>query len=263
MPTFTHKALAISATTWFAVVLAGQMTFATYLAVFYGGNAVQGNFAAWNKVITNGHVAGATANNVTVSLHVLFAFLITLSGALQLLPWLRRRFPRVHRWNGRLYLLSAVVMSLGGLAMLWVRTKPGTAVRDIGISIDAVLIMWFAAMALRHAIARRFDLHRRWALRLFLAVSAVWFFRVMLMFWIVLWGRPVGFDGTTFQGPFLDFLSFAQYLLPLALLELYFRAQQATRPAQRIAMAGGLGVLTLATGAGIAVAAMALWLPLM
>jgi hypothetical protein len=106
-------------------------------------------------------------------------------------------------------------------------------------------------------------LHRRWALRLFLAVSAVWFFRVMLMFWIVLWGRPVGFDGTTFQGPFLDFLSFAQYLLPLALLELYFRAQQATRPAQRIAMAGGLGVLTLATGAGIAVAAMALWLPLM
>jgi hypothetical protein len=256
-----NNALAISATSWFAVVLAGQMIFAAYLLVFYGGTATQGNFLAWNKVITNGHVAGATANNLTVSIHVLFAFLITVSGALQLLPWLRRRFPRVHRWNGRMYMLAAVVMSIGGLIMLWARTKPGTMVRDLGISVDAVLVLWFAAMALRHALARRFDQHRRWALRLFLAVSAVWFFRVMLMFWTVLWGRPVGFDGNTFQGPFLDFLSFAQYLIPLALLELYFRAQASPHPAAQLAMALGLAILTLAIAAGVAVAAMALWIP--
>jgi hypothetical protein len=255
------NALAISAKAWFAVVLAGQMVFAWYLLAFYGGAAVQGNMLAWNKVITNGHVPGATANNATVSLHLLFAFLITVSGALQLLPQLRQRFPLFHRWNGRAYLVAAVVMAFGGLAMLWARTKPETLVRDIGISVDAVLIVVCAAMALRHALARRFDLHRRWALRLFLAVSAVWFFRVMLMFWIALWGRPVGFDGNTFQGPFLDFLSFAQYLVPLALLELYFRAQSSPHLAARSAMAAGLAVLTVATGAGIAVAAMALWLP--
>jgi hypothetical protein len=257
MTAIRTKALAASVNAWFTAVLAGQAIFAAYILLFYGGNAMQGNFAAWNKVVTNGHVAGATANNVTVSLHLLFAFLITVSGALQLLPWLRRTYPRVHRWNGRLYVLAAVIMSVGGLVMLWARTKPGSLVRDIGISIDAILILWFAAMALRHALARRFDQHRRWALRLFMAVSAVWFFRVMLMAWIALWGRPVGFDGNTFEGPFLDFLSFAQYLVPLALLELYFRV----RDGAPLAIAALMGALTLAVCVGIIVATMALWAP--
>ena len=50
--------------------------------------------------------------------------------------------------------------------------------------------------------------------------SGVWFFRVGLMLWVVVNQGPAGFDTETFRGPFLTFLSLAQSLLPLAILEL-------------------------------------------
>jgi TolA-binding protein len=54
-------------------------------------------------------------------------------------------------------------------------------------------------------------------------------------------------------------MSFAQYLFPLGVLELYFRAQQKPGALRRIAMASGLFVLTLAMGAGIFAVTMGAW----
>src|SRR5207253_1370504 len=157
--------------------------------------------------------------------HLLFSTFVIVGGAVQLVPLVRSRWPRIHRWNGRVYLTAALVLSVGGLVMVWTRRTVGDLSQHISISINAVLIMACGAMALRHALARRFDLHRRWALRLFLVVSGVWFFRIGLMAWLVINQGPRGFDPKTFQGPFLTFLAFAQYLLPLLVLELYMRAQ--------------------------------------
>src|SRR5438067_269147 len=97
---------------WFAVAVAGQLMFAAYIAVLYGGAALRGDFAAWNRVMSHGHVAGASAGNAATGLHLLGAAIIMASGALQLLPLLRARFPSFHRWNGRLYLVAAVAASL-------------------------------------------------------------------------------------------------------------------------------------------------------
>ena len=121
--------------------------------------------------------------------------------------------------------------------------------------------MLCAVMVLRHAMARRFALHRRWALRLFLVVSGVWFFRIGLTFWILLNQGPVGFDPDTFTGPALVTIAFAQYLLPLAVLQLYFHAQDRGGSRGRAVMAAGLFASTLVTAAGIVAASMMLWLP--
>jgi hypothetical protein len=132
--------------------------------------------------------------------------------------------------------------------------------QHLSISLNALVIMGCAVMALRYARARRFAEHRRWALRLFLVSGGVWFFRVGLMLWLIIHRAPVGFDPKTFQGPFLTFLGLAQFLLPLAVLELYLRAERSS-PLGRLAMAGGLVVLTLAMGAGIGAATVGMWLP--
>ena len=254
-------ALRIAASTWFVVTVVGQLIFVIYIAGFYGVTTARGDLAAWGKVMPHGYVTGDTIGNSLVGVHLLFAALITLSGAVQLLPVVRRRAPKLHRWNGRFYLTSAVLMSVGGLAMVWTRGSVGGPSQHLAISLNALLILAFAAMALRHALARRFVEHRRWALRLFLAVSGVWFFRIGLTFWILVNQGPVGFDPESFTGPALTTISFAQYLLPLAILQLYFYTQDHAGTRGRIAMASGLLVCTLFTAVGIFAASMMLWLP--
>ena len=255
------RRLRIAAASWFVVAVLGQLMFVVYIAGFYGHAALQGQYEVWNKVLPHGYVAGDTINNGVVATHLAVAALITLGGALQIVSGVRRRFPAFHRWNGRVYVVAAFVMSLGGLMMKAMHGTVGGPSQALAISINAMLIMACAVMAVRHARARRFDLHRRWALRLFLVVSGVWFFRIGLMFWIIVNQGPVGFDPETFRGPALTILAFAQYLVPLLMLELYFRAQASKAPRVRIAMAAGLLASTLVTATGIIAASMILWLP--
>lgn len=255
------RALRVAAACWLGTAVLGQLIFAVYVAGLYGRAAIQGKFQDWNTVMPHGYVAGDTLLNTVLGFHLLFAFTVIVGGALQLLPPIRRRWPAFHRWSGRAYLIAAGVLSVGGLIMVWGRGAVGDLAQHVAISVNALLILTCAGLAWRNAVARRIDVHRRWALRLFLAVSGVWFFRIGLMLWIVLNQGPVGFDPKTFTGPFLTTLAFAQYLLPLGILELYFRTQQRRSAIGHWAMAGTLVVLTLATAAAIASATAIMWLP--
>lgn len=253
-------AFRLSGMGWLLVAILGQLLFAGYVVAFYGRAALAGRFEDWDRGLPHGFVPGELWGNLVVASHLLFTVAVVLAAAVQLLPVVRRRWPHVHRWNGRMYLASAAILSLGGLFMMLTRGAVGDVAQQSGIAINGVLILVCAAFVYRHARARRFDLHRRWALRLFLLVSGVWFFRIGLMFWVVVNQGPVGFDPTSFTGPTLVALAFGQYLLPLALLELYFRAQNAGVVGQ-LAMTAILVVAMLGTAGGIAAAWFGMWLP--
>ncbi|MBB3117311.1 DUF2306 domain-containing protein [Pseudoduganella violacea] len=261
--TWPAAALNAAATLWFLLTLAGQLIFVTYIVALYGGAVVRGDLQGWNQVMSHGYVVGDRAGNMAIGAHLLLAAVIMLGGALQLIPRVRTIAPTFHRWNGRVYLAGAVAGSLSGLYILWFRGAVGDTVQHIGTSLNAALILLCSGIALRTALARDFGAHRRWALRLFLCVSGVWFFRIGLMFWLALNGGPAGFDPKTFTGPFLSFLAYAQYLLPLAVLELYLRCREHANAAARCAMAAVLLVLSAATALGVAVATMGMWLPRM
>jgi uncharacterized membrane protein len=253
-------ALPTAARLWYLTAVVGQLVFAFAVASFYASAVVRGNLAAWNRFMPHGYVTGDTVGNTVVAVHLLAAVFIIVSGAIQLVPQVRRRVPSLHRWNGRLYMLCAFTVSLAGLYMIWRRGGVGDLTQKLGITLNAVLILVFAALALRSAIGRDFKTHRRWALRLFLVVSGVWFFRIGLALSFLIFKGPVGFDPKTFQGPFLSFLSYGSYLLPLAVLELYLRAERSSAPI-RLVMAGGLLALTVAMGVGVFGATLILWLP--
>ncbi|HYR90973.1 MAG TPA: DUF2306 domain-containing protein [Terriglobia bacterium] len=258
---FADTALKAAAGFWFLVAVIGQLVFAFTVASFYGHAAVRGVFGAWDRSITRGYIPGDTMGNFAVAVHLFMAVVVIVSGVIQLIPQIRDRAPSFHRWNGRLYMLASFTISIAGLYMVWIRGTVGDVSQHVGVSLNAVLIMLCAVMALRYALARDFKTHRRWALRLFLVVSGVWFFRVGLFLSFLIFRGPFGFDPKTFQGPFLTFLSFAQYLLPLAVLELYMRARDGAGAPRRFAMAAGLFVLTVAMGGGIFAATMGVWLP--
>jgi uncharacterized membrane protein len=246
---------------WFGVTIIGQLIFAFTVASFYGLTAMRGDWVVWRKTITHGLVAGDSMGNLAVVAHLTSAVIIILAGLLQLIPKVRERAPSLHRWNGRLYVVTAFIISLAGLYMTWIRGSVGDLIQHLGSSLMAILIMLCAAMALRYAMARDFKTHRRWALRLYLVVSASLFIRAAFFLSILLNHGPFGFDPATFSGPFLTFMIFAQYLIPLAILEIYLRIQDRGSVPGRFAMATGLLVLTLGLGAGIFAVTMAVWLP--
>jgi uncharacterized membrane protein len=181
---FVDTALKAAAGLWFVVAVIGQLVFVCYVVSFYGGAAVRGDFQSWNKFMTHGYIPGDTMGNFAVAMHFFLAVMIIVGGAIQLVPQIRDRAPSFHRGNGRIYILTAFTLSIVSLYMILMRLSIGDVLQHVGTSLNAVLIMLCAALTLRYALAREFDVHRRWALRLFMVVSGVWFFRVGLMLWV-------------------------------------------------------------------------------
>jgi uncharacterized membrane protein len=244
---------------WFVVTVVGQLVFAFTVGSFYALTALRGDYHKWN--FTNGYVPGFSMGNTAVIMHVASAAFVMLAGAVQLVPQIRNRFPVFHRWNGRIYMLTAVTVSVAGLYMTWFRGSVGDLSVHLGSTLNAVLIWLCGGMALRYALARDFKTHRRWALRFFLVVSASWFFRIGFFLSFLVFKGPFGFDPVTFRGPFLTFMTFAQYLIPLAVLEIYLQARDRPGAQRRMATAGLLFVLTLVMAAGLFAVATAQWVP--
>jgi hypothetical protein len=253
--------LAASGVLWFLAAAVGQWLFVYYVAAYYSPRLFQNGLPGLaDTTLPHGFVAGDLAGNLAIAFHVLVAIIIIGGGPLQLIPQIRNRFPAFHRYAGRLYMSTAVLTSIAGLYLVWTRGVLGGMAGHIAISLDAVLIMIFAATAIRFAMLRQIDRHRRWAMRLFMVVSAVWFFRIGLMFWFMTTGG-IGIDPETFTGPFLTVMYFAQMALPLLVLELYFRAQDHDRAAPKLAAALLVLCATGVTAMGSFAATMGMWLP--
>lgn len=257
------RVLEVAATVWLAVTTIGQWLFGGYIIAFYGRTTAMGNYAEWNEVLPHGYVPGDWKGNLIVGMHVLLAAILVIGGPLQLIPRLRSQFPHFHRWLGRIYAVTAVIVATGGLVMVWTRGAVGDQVQHMSISIQAVYIICSALITAKYALGRRFDQHRKWALRLFMVVSGVWFFRIGLMGWLVLQGGPVGFDPKTFSGPFLTTLAILTYAVPLpwAVLEMYFYAQKTQKQPLVIAVSLVILIASVLMTIGIAGATMGMWLP--
>jgi hypothetical protein len=187
---------------WFVIATFGQWLFAFYIIAIYGRATATGNLEKWNQVLPHGFVLGDMVGNLVVGIHLFFAAIIIICGTLQIIPQIRNYAPTFHRFSGRLYIFTAIILSFSGLIMVWTRGSVGGMTQHISISFNAVLIIISAVFAIRYAMIQDFKSHRIWALRLFLLVNGVWFFRVGLMFWILINGGPVGFDPDTFEGLF-------------------------------------------------------------
>ena len=254
--TRSHVILTNVAKFWFVVAVIGQWIMVYYVIAHYGGELLAGNTGVLES--PNGNQSGLIA----LIIHVLIAVVIMGFGPLQLIPKIREKYPKFHRINGRLYLLTIFISSILGLYLIWGYEKmPGGQAMFVAMNIMVLLIITFAILALRNAIAGNIKQHRQWALRLFMVVNGGWFFRVGLMAWILIHQAPVGFDPETFEGPFIIALAFAQYLIPLALVELYFWAQNKADVTGKYIVSLVLAVATLVMGVGIFGAAATMWLP--
>lgn len=253
-------ALKWSALLWFVVAAIGQAAFIGFILAFYGVRTATGDFAGWNdKPLIDGYVAGDDLGNIVFAAHVLLASVVTLGGLMQLIPAIRARWPRLHRWTGRTFMVIAIFMAVSGAWLALVRGTYLSLISNVAILINAVLILAFVALAWRAAMKRRFDQHRLWAMRTFMVVSGVWFLRVGLMGWVVLNQGSAGLTDDM-SGPVDTVFLFGSYLIPLAVLELYFAAQRGGA-ILKILAAAVVGVAAVYTAAGVFGATAFMWGP--
>lgn len=247
---------------WFLVAATGQWLFVLFIVGFYAMPTLTGNFEAWDKntLMTHGYVAGDTAGNLAFAVHVMMAAVITASGTVQLVPWIRAHAISLHRWSGRTFIFIAFAISLAGLFLNATRGEGTFA--HIPITINAVLLMFCAGQTIGFARAGDIDTHRRWALRTYMLMNGVWFLRVGMMAWMF---AKIGlFDGPKeFDADFYAFWTYGSYLVPLAVLELYFWAQDRDRAGAKFGVATLIVLLAIAMGGGIAGVTFAMWWPLL
>jgi hypothetical protein len=252
-------ALKGAAALWFIIAFAGMMTFAVYIAIFYAGTALDGRWDEWNKRLITGLIEGDIAGNAALVAHLVLAAVITFCGPLQFVPAIRKHAIGFHRWNGRIYITTALVISLGAIYMIATRGAGGF--NAIAIQINALLIMACAAMTLRAVLRRNIPAHHRWALRTFLLVSGVWFLRVGYVFLGVLFqGRPPGVSDNL-DGPTDFALAYISFFAPLLVLQLYFWAKDSPAAVPKWTMSVVLAAISLVTAVGVVGNTFGSWMP--
>ncbi len=110
-------------------------------------------------------------------LHIGAASFALLFGGYQILPGMRKRHLKLHRWIGRLYALTVLI---GGASGLFIAFNIDGAVGIIGFALLAVLWLFTTAKAILYARAKNIAVHRIWMIRSFALTFAAVTLRLQL-----------------------------------------------------------------------------------
>jgi uncharacterized membrane protein len=119
--------------------------------------------------------AGFARHPVLTLVHIVPGFLFMVLGPLQLVGQIRLRTPWLHRWCGRVFVASGVVIGLSALAMSWQMTIGGAS-ETAATTLFAVLFLGALGKGFLHIRRREFAQHREWMIRAFaigLAVATI------------------------------------------------------------------------------------------
>ena len=227
------------ATVWVSAGLFGLYILAFYAAALYAGHMQQ-----WNKVLPGLYTPGAPATTSGIGVHFAAGGIILVLGSSQLLTGFRNRFPAVHRWVGRVYVVASLLAGVGGLVFIALKGTIGGPVMNAGFGLYGILTLLAAVETWRHAVAGRLAQHQAWALRLYALAIGSWLYRMDYGFWIM---ATDGLGHTqSFAGPFDHVMAFFFYLPNLLVVEILLRARAySAAPALRLVAASAL---LLATG---------------
>src|SRR5882757_4389359 len=96
--------------------------------------------------------------------HILPAMLFMVLGPLQFVRGLRSKYPRIHRWCGRIFLTVSAVVGVTGLTLAVGKTIGGVD-EKAAIVLFGSFFLIALAKGLWHALRREFVQHREWMIR--------------------------------------------------------------------------------------------------
>jgi hypothetical protein len=156
----------------------GLGAFGSYIVLRAMGATLR-NFGQWQPLLSGRPLATASAwiANVGIGVHFLMGAVLVLAWPILLSARIRTRYRAVHRWTGRVYVSAGFLAGAGGLSYILTHGTESRAAA-IAFSLWGAVMMFCAVKAYVHARAKRFDLHRAWAIRLFATVLGSWLFDI-------------------------------------------------------------------------------------
>lgn len=114
-----------------------------------------------------------------LNIHIAGAATALLLGPFQFLSGLREKHWQLHRWMGRVYVVSCIVGGIGGFIMAFGSTAGPIAT----VGFATLSICWVTAnvQAWRMVLARRFAEHRAWMIRSFAMTFAAVNLRIYVL----------------------------------------------------------------------------------
>lgn len=198
--------------------------FGLYILAFYAAALYNGDMSRWNQMLPRLYERDTAMATAGIGLHFAMGGIILVLGSIQLIEAVRNRFPAVHRWIGRIYVLASLLAAVGGLIFIGVKGTIGGTYMDIGFALYGILMVVAAIETYRHAVAGRVDTHRAWALRLYALAIGSWLYRMDYGFWVLL---TDGLGHTrSFSGWFDHVMDFFFYLPNLLVVEAFIRADR-------------------------------------
>ncbi|MEN7341962.1 MAG: DUF2306 domain-containing protein [Pseudomonadota bacterium] len=221
-----------------ATVWVSALIFGCYIFVFYFLSSMRGDITQWNDVLPDLYSDDAPAATIGIGAHFAAGSVILMLGCIQLIGGIRAKYPTVHRWLGRVYVVSALITGVGGLVFISTKGTVGGLMMDIGFTGYGVLTIMAALATIHFARRRDFVRHRAWAIRLFALAVGSWLYRMEYGFWF-LFTDGLGHT-TTFDGPFDQVMDFFFYLPNLLIAEVMIgrRKIATSRVAQGVATGG-------------------------
>lgn len=205
---------------FYFAALAGLGVFGAYIVLRATGATFK-NFGQWRELVSGLPMPTASVwiANLGIGLHFVMGTILVLAWPILLSARIRARHRAVHRWTGRVYVTAGFLAGTGGMSFILTHGAY-TRAASIAFGIWGAVLMLSAVMAYIHARAKRFDLHRAWAIRLFAMVLGSWVFDLEFRAWNDLTGG-IGISESEIPGPF-DYAILYLFFVPNLLLAEFF-----------------------------------------
>ena len=191
----------------------GLGIFGSYI-LLRGTGATTSNFEQWKGLVSGVTTLSASdwIASVGIGLHYFMGAVLVLAWPILLSARIRARHRALHRWTGRVYVTAGIMAGIGGLSFILAHHNGSAA--HTAFAIWGSVMMLSAVMAYVHARAKRFDLHRAWAIRLFAMVLGSWVFDLEYQAWNDLTGGiATNKDGNGLFDYAINYLFFVPNLL--------------------------------------------------
>jgi len=204
---------------FYTASLLGLGIFGSYILLRATGVTAE-NFHQWKALISGGGtvVPADWIGGLGIGMHYFMGAILVLAWPILFSSRIRARHRLVHRWVGRVYASAGLLAGVGGWSFILAHHDGGAP--HVAFAIWGSVMMLSAVMAFVHARARRFDLHRAWAIRLFAMVLGSWIFDLEYRAWEDLAGGAG--MGTGKEPGWFDYAINYLFFVPNLLVAEYF-----------------------------------------